>query len=61
MHAIKELEKRIISLEEMKTSNNNCDVKIVASEEEIIVLARLGYDCQPLGANKWLMKRENRF
>lgn len=48
--------------------NNNCDcnfttsqkyydMKIVTSEEEIIELARQGYDCQQIAENKWLMMR----
>lgn len=56
---IKELEERVSSLEETKTSNNNCDVKIATSEEEIVVLARLGYDCQAIGDDKWLMRKAN--
>lgn len=54
---IEELEKRIEELKEAKSNSNDCDVKIVTSEKTIIVLAKLGYDCQPIGANKWLMKR----
>ncbi len=39
------------------TSNQKYDVKIVTSEEEIIELAKQGYDCQQIGENKWLMKK----
>lgn len=44
-------------LKETRANSNNHDVKIVTSEAEIIALARLGYDCQPIGFNKWLMKK----
>ena len=55
---IAELEKEIKELkEEANASSNNCDAKIVTSEEEIISLATKGYDCQPIGSNKWLMKK----
>jgi integrase len=40
------------------TSEQKYDVKIVTSEEEIIELAKQGYDCQQIGENKWLMKRK---
>lgn len=53
---IAKLEKEIRELKEAKADSNNCDVKIMTSEEEIMALARQGYDCQPIGANKWLMK-----
>ena len=56
---IEELEKKIKKLEETKANLSNCDVKIVTSEAEIIQFAKLGYDCQLIGANKWLMKRTN--
>jgi len=36
------------------TSNQKYDVKIVTREEEIIELAKQGYDCQQIGENKWL-------
>lgn len=49
---VAELEKEIKELKEAKASSNNCDVKIVISEEEIISLAAKGYDCQPIGVNK---------
>ena len=54
---IAELEKEIKDLKEAKISSNNCDAKIVTSEEEIVSLSTKGYDCQPIGVNKWLMKR----
>ena len=56
---IEELEKKMKELEEMKTKSNDCDVKMVTSEEEIIALAKLGYNCQPISANKWLMRKAN--
>jgi len=56
---IKELEEEIRKLKEERVSNQaKYDVKIVTSEEEIIELAKLGYDCQPIGESKWLMKIE---
>ncbi len=33
------------------------DSKIVATEKEVIELSNQGYDCQPIGENKWLMRR----
>lgn len=56
---IEEFEKRIKELEERKAGSNYCDVKIANSEEEIVALARLGYDCQAIGDNKWLMRKAN--
>jgi hypothetical protein len=55
---IKELEKRMKDLEKTKASQMNYDVVIVNSEEKIIELAKLVYDCQPLGEHKWLMKKQ---
>lgn len=57
---IEELEKRIEELSKVRESENievKYDTKLVTSEGEIIELAKLGYDCQPIGAGKWLMKR----
>lgn len=34
------------------------DSRIVTTEEEIIRLANLGYDCQTIGQGKWLMRRK---
>lgn len=56
---IKKLEEKIKELEGTRTNSNNCDVRIVTSEEELISFARLGYDCQPIGTEKWLMKKIN--
>lgn len=54
---IEELEKRIEELSKVKhNSKPRYDVKMVSTEGEVIELAKLGYDCQPIGANKWLMK-----
>jgi len=54
---IEELEKRIEELSKVKESNEvKCDAKVVSSEDEIIELAKLGYDCQPIGDNRWLMR-----
>ena len=54
---IDELEKKIKKLEEKKVNSNNCNVKIVTSEDEVVTLTKNGYDCQPFGKNKWLMKK----
>jgi len=27
--------------------------------EEVVALAKQGYDCQPIGENKWLMRRKD--
>jgi len=45
--------------EELKnqTSTKQYESKIVSTEEEIIELSNLGYECQPLGNGKWLMRR----
>lgn len=53
---IEMLENRIKELEDKKVNPNGNDVKIVNSEEEIIELVKLGYECQFIGENKWLMK-----
>jgi DNA repair exonuclease SbcCD ATPase subunit len=54
---IEELEKKLKELEEAKTNSNNLDVKIATSLEQVIALAKIGYDCQPIGDNRWLMRR----
>lgn len=55
---IRELERKIKELEKIKTNSDNFDVKIVISEEEIVEFAKIGYDCQSVGVNKWLMKKQ---
>jgi hypothetical protein len=55
---IEDLEKRIKVLEEARANTNNCDVKIATSLNQVVALAKLGYDCQPIGDNKWLMKKQ---
>ena len=30
---------------------------VVSTEQEVIALSEQGYDCQSIGENKWLMKR----
>lgn len=57
---IKELEEKIKKLEEIR-NKENYDVKIVESEEEIIQLSKMGYECQPLGNGKWLMRKSKKF
>ncbi|MEM1510838.1 MAG: hypothetical protein QW096_13305 [Thermofilaceae archaeon] len=55
---VEELEKKIQEL--YKKEQNlipKYDAKIVSSESEVLELAKLGYDCQPMGNGKWLMKR----
>jgi len=53
---IKELEEEIKKLKEGRVNQAKYDVRIVTSEEEIIELAKLGYDCQQIGEGKWLMR-----
>lgn len=55
---IKELERRMKDLEKAKLNSDSFDVKIVTSEEEIVEFAKLGYDCQSVGANRWLMRKQ---
>ena len=55
---IQELDRKIKELEKIKTNSDNFDVKIVTSEEEIVEFAKIGYDCQSVGVNKWLMKKQ---
>ena len=45
-------------MEKIKTNSGNFDVKIVTSEEGIVEFAKIGYDCQSDGVNKWLMKKQ---
>lgn len=56
---IEELEKKVkeLELEETKMKSNNCDVKIATSLEQVVALAKIGYDCQPIGENRWLMRK----
>ena len=53
---IKELEEEIKKLKEGRVNQAKYGVRIVTSEEEIIELAKLGYDCQQIGEGKWLMR-----
>jgi len=55
---IRELEKRIKGLETTKTNSDSYDAKIVTSEEEIVEFAKVGYDCQPVGTSRWLMRKQ---
>ena len=55
---IEEIENKIKELEKAKVNSNKYDVRIATSIEQVIALARLGYDCQPIGDNKWLMKKQ---
>lgn len=54
---IAELESQIQDISKKAVNNTELDVRIVSTEGEIIELARQGYDCQPIGENKWMMKR----
>jgi integrase len=38
--------------------NQKYESKIVASEEELVRLSNLGYECQQIGQEKWLMKQK---
>lgn len=42
----------------LKENMDNYESKIVTSEEELLELANKGYECQVIGANKWLMRRK---
>jgi integrase len=55
---ISELERKIKELEKIKNISGYYDVKIVTSEESIIELAKHGYDCQPVGNDRWLMRKQ---
>lgn len=39
-------------------SINKFESKIVTTEKELIELSNQGYDCQPIGENKWLMRKK---
>lgn len=55
---LKKLVKNIIHKElKSQGSSNKIDSKIVKTEKEIIELSNQGYDCQPIGNNKWLMRK----
>ena len=41
-----------------QNSSENYESKIVCSETEIIQLSNLGYDCQFIGREKWLMRKK---
>lgn len=53
---IEELEQQMKTMATNVISTEKYDVKIASSEEEVIALAKQGYDCQPIGNGKWLMK-----
>ena len=51
--------KKIISEELTKTSfSERYESKIVTTDQEIIELSMQGYDCQPIGNSRWLMRRK---
>jgi integrase len=61
---IKEMDSKIDSLhkeidlrKKAEMSQNNFESKMVSTEEEIIELSNQGYDCQPIGKDRWLMRR----
>jgi integrase len=57
---IEKLEKFVEMLQNSQGNpKQECDVKIVASEEDIIELVKQDYECQAIGNNKWLMKKHN--
>lgn len=48
-------------LEKSGVGQNSSEVyesKVVCSEKEIIQLSNLGYDCQFIGHEKWLMRKK---
>jgi hypothetical protein len=56
---LKDVIKEVVR-EELKNqiSAKKYESKIVSTEEEVIELSNLGYECQPLGNGKWLMRRK---
>ena len=55
---VEKLEKLVGKLQKMQSiGRRKHDAKIVTSEEEIIELAKQGYECQVIGNCKWLMKK----
>ena len=56
-----ELENQLEGLKQPKAGQNRLEVKIVDNEQEIIELASCGWECQPIGPGKWLMKRPSSY
>jgi hypothetical protein len=56
---LKKIIKEIVS-EELKkqTITKQYESRIVSTEKEVIELSNLGYECQPLGNSRWLMRRK---
>jgi len=45
-------------LERIKSNPGSCDAAIVTSEEKIVELVKLGYDCQSVGTSRWIMRKQ---
>jgi len=54
----KEVCKSVFRELQENNNDNRYKSKIVESEERIIELSSKGYECQPIGENKWLMRKE---
>lgn len=54
---IEELEQQMKTMATNVASTEKYDVKIASSEEEVIALAKQGYNCQPIVNGKWLMRK----
>ena len=55
---ITDLENQIESLKQTENKERKYEVRIVSIEAEIIELSSQGWECQQIGDNKWLMKRQ---
>ena len=56
---VEKLERLVGKLQKMQSiGKRKHDVKIVTSEGEIVEFAKIGYDCQSVGVDKWLMKKQ---
>ncbi|MCW1296716.1 MAG: site-specific integrase [Candidatus Parvarchaeota archaeon] len=56
---LKKIIREVVS-QELKNQlmSKQYESKVVSSEEEVVELSNLGYECQPLGNGKWLMRRK---
>ena len=50
------MENQLEELKRPRVQQNRFDVKVVCNEQEIIELASNGWECQPIGQGKWLMR-----
>ena len=54
---ISELESQMELLKQIPSPQKEYEVRMVGTEEEILKLASQGWECQVIGAGKWLMKK----